>query len=160
MAASLGACNPPPTAASAAKPAVDTAKIAEAVKADAAQGAADFNAHDATKSVSHDAPDVVGMFHGQPNVVGPAADLASTKKLFAESPDAHYATANESVDVAASGDMAIYRATYTYTMTDPKTKKQVTETGNDVVGYKPQADGSWKVAWSIGADTPAATAQK
>lgn len=103
---------------------------------------------------------MVGMFHGEPNVVGPEADLATTKKLFADSPDAHFSVANESVDVSSSGDMAVYRATYTYTATDPKTKKPMTETGNIVAGYKPQADGTWKVAWDIGADTPAAAAAK
>ena len=156
MAATLCACTPPPKA----KADVDTGKIADLVKADEAQGTADFNAHDVAKSVSHDAPDIVGMFHGQTNIVGPAADTESTKKMFAAMPDAHYATSNESVDVAKAGDMAIYRATYVFTFTDPKTKKPVSENGNVVAGYKPQADGSWKVAWSIGADTPPAPAAK
>jgi hypothetical protein len=41
------------------------------------------------------------------------------------------------------------------TFTDPKTKKDATETGNYIAVYKPQTDGSWKLAWSVGADTPA-----
>jgi len=156
MAASLCACTPPPKSAD--KATVDTGKIADAVKADEDQLTADFNAHDLTKAVSHDAPDIVGMFHGQPNIVGPAADTESTKKMFAAMPDAHIAVADEHVDVASAGDMAVYHATYTFTFTDPKTKKPSTETGNIVAGYKPQADGSWKMEWSIGADTPAAAA--
>src|SRR6478672_5055827 len=66
LAGTLTACAKPEPA----KPAVDTAKVAEDVKADLHQLVADFNAHDAAKAVGHDAPDYVGMFHGQPNVRG------------------------------------------------------------------------------------------
>jgi ketosteroid isomerase-like protein len=149
---SVGGCNKPEPA----KPAVDTGKIADAVKADWNQLVADLNAHDADRAVAHDGPDVVNMFHGQPNLVGPAADLASTKQLFATNPK--ITVANVTVDVPASGDMAVVRSTYTYEFTDPKTKKAVTEAGNWVAGYKPQPDGSWKLAWTIGADAPAPAA--
>ncbi|MEO8927363.1 MAG: DUF4440 domain-containing protein [Caulobacteraceae bacterium] len=160
MAVSLGACNK----TDAAKPAADTGKIADAgkigdaVKADEAQLITDFNARDATKTTSHDAPDVVLMFHGAPNVVGQAADLAQAQKDFPADPKAHVTTANEVVDVAASGDMAVYRSTYVFNGTDPKTKKAVSETGNYLAGYKKQADGSWKIAWQVVSDTKPAPA--
>ena len=67
-----------------AAPAVDTANIAAAVKGEVAGLVAAFNAHDAEKAVSYDAPDYVGMFHGAPNVVGPEADLAVTKQQVAD----------------------------------------------------------------------------
>lgn len=148
--ASLGACTPP-----AAKSGVDTGKIADAVKADVAQNAADFNAHDPVKVASHDAPDVVQIFHGTANESGPAADQAASVKFFADNPTTHFSVTDGSVDVSASGDMAIYRSSYAMTVTDPKTKKDVTETGNYIAAYKPQTDGSWKLAWSVGSDTPA-----
>jgi ketosteroid isomerase-like protein len=148
LVAALGGCGK----SESAKPAADTGKIADAVKADWNQLVADLNAHDATKAVSHDGPDVVNMFHGQGNLVGPTADLASTKELFASNPK--ITIANVTVDVPASGDMAVVRSTYTYEFTDPKTKKTVSEAGNWLAGYKPQPDGSWKLAWTIGADTP------
>jgi ketosteroid isomerase-like protein len=152
-AAPLVACSPPtPT-----KVAADTSKIAAAVKADADQLVADFNAHDAAKSVSHDAPGIVGMFHGAPNTVGADADLAATKRQAADL-SSKLAVSDETIDVAAAGDMAIYRATYVYTSTDPKTKKPVTETGNWVVGYKPQPDGTWKIVWDVVSDTGPAPA--
>ena len=153
MTGALAACAKP----EAAKPAVDTAAFAEDVKADLHQLVADFNAHDAAKSVSHDAPDYVGMFHGLPNVKGPAEDLALTKQQVAD-PLSKVSVSDEIVDVAASGDMAVYRATYAYDFTDPKTKAPVTEHGNWVLGYKRQADGSLKIAWGVIADTPAPTA--
>ena len=71
----LASCGAQPAAE-----AVDTGKIAEVVKANTAEVIAAFNAHDAEKAVSYDAPDYVGMFHGIPNVVGPEADLALTKQ--------------------------------------------------------------------------------
>ncbi|MBA3895991.1 MAG: hypothetical protein H0X36_02385 [Sphingomonadaceae bacterium] len=131
----------------------DTANVAAAVKADAAQLVADFNAHDAVKSASHDAPDYVGMFHGMANVVGPAADLALTKVQVAD-PLAKVTVSGETVDVAASGDMAVWRATYAYNFTDLKAKAPATEHGNWLLGYKAQPDGSWKLTWGVVSDTP------
>jgi ketosteroid isomerase-like protein len=163
LAASLGACNKPTTATTAggAAPAADTGKIAAAVKADADQGVADFNAHDADKSASHDAADYVFMFHGAPNTVGAATDLANTKKMFAADSTQHLTLANETVDVAASGDMAVFHSTYVFTGANPKTKQPMTDNGNFLAGYKPQPDGSWKMEWSVVSDTgppPAAPA--
>lgn len=156
MAASLGGCDKTEPA----KPAVDTGKIAAAVKADVAQLVVDFNAHDAAKATGHDAADAVLMAHGQANVVGAAADLASSQKAFAADASQHVAVANEAVDVAASGDMAVYRSTYVANAMNPKTKKAMTENGNYLAGYKMEPDGSWKIAWSVVSDTgpaPAAT---
>jgi ketosteroid isomerase-like protein len=149
----LAACAKPQPA----KPAVDAAKVAEDVKADLHQLVADFNSHDAGKAVGHDAADYVGMFHGLPNVKGPAEDLALTKQQVAD-PLSKVSVSDETVDVASAGDMAVYRATYAYDFTDPKTKAPATEHGNWVVGYKRQADGSLKVAWGVVTDTSAPTA--
>ncbi|HEY2482212.1 MAG TPA: nuclear transport factor 2 family protein [Caulobacteraceae bacterium] len=157
MAASLGGCTPPPKAAA---PAADTGKIADTIKADVAATVAAINAHDGPKAVTHDAPDVLVMFHGEPNLVGPAADLKGFQQFLAVSPDAQMSIADETVDVAASGDMAIDRSTYTFDFTDPKTKKKVTETGNNIWAYKLQPDGTWKIAWSVASDTPATAAAK
>jgi ketosteroid isomerase-like protein len=136
----------------------DAARIAEAVKADVHQLIADFNAHDAAKAVSHDGEGYVGMFHGAPNVVGAAQDLALTKQQVADPAARVDGVTDETVDVAEHGDMAVYRATYSFTSTDPATKKPVTEKGNWLLGYKPQADGSWKTAWSVVSNTGAGAA--
>jgi ketosteroid isomerase-like protein len=153
-AVSLAACNK-----AAAPAAVDKAKIAETVKADANGLITAFNARDAEKAVSHDAPGMVGMFHGSPNVVGAEQDLATTKQQFAANSIANIKLSNETVDVADSGDMAVYRASYAFSGEDPKTKKPIAETGNWVVGYQKQADGSWKIAWNVVSDTAPAPAK-
>jgi ketosteroid isomerase-like protein len=138
---------------------VDPAKIAADIKAQAAQGIADFNSHDPAKAVSQDAEDVVVIFHGGPNTVGKAADLEETKKTYADTPDIKVVTSNEAVDVAASGDMAIYRSDYVVTGTSKKAKGPIKETGNFLAGYK-KVDGTWKVAWSVVSDTAPAPAAK
>ena len=133
-------------------PAADPAKVTETVMADVHQLIADFSGHDAVAAVSHDAPEYVGMFHGMPNIVGPAADLEATKQQVAD-PSAKVEVSDESVDVAKAGDMAVYRSTYTYTYTNPATKLQDSEKGNWVIGYKKQPDGTMKIAWSVVSDT-------
>jgi ketosteroid isomerase-like protein len=148
LAVALSACTKP----DAAKPAVDTAKISDAVKADANALAAALNARDADKAVSHDAPQIVAMFHGAPNMNSAAEDLALTKQQVAD-PAFKLTVSNETVDVAQAGDMAVYRASYVATLTGPD-KKLVTENGNWILQYKPQSDGSWKVALSVVSDTP------
>ncbi|HEY5105202.1 MAG TPA: nuclear transport factor 2 family protein [Caulobacteraceae bacterium] len=160
-AASLAACNKPASSAAPATPTVDTDKIADAVKADATQRIADVNAHDAAKVASHDAVDGVWMFHGRSNAVGPAAIQASFQQTLANNPDLKVVMSDPTVDVAASGDMAVLRSTTTAAFTDPKTKQPKTTTSNSLAGYKLQSDGSWKIEWSVVSDTgpaPAAAA--
>ena len=123
------------------------------VMADAHQIIAAFNAHDAAAAVSQDAPDFVGMFHGAPNYIGPAGDMAITKMQLAD-PAAKVAATNETVDIGASGDLAVYRATYAYTFTDAGTKAVMTEHGNWLVGYRLEPDKTWKVIWSVVSNTP------
>lgn len=108
-------------------------------------------ARDAAAGVKHDAPDYVGMFHGLPNVKGPDEDLVLSQQQFAD-PALQLVISNEAVDVAASGDMAVFMAHYVMTYTDPATSQTATEEGNWVVGYKPQPDGSWKLTWGVVSD--------
>ena len=83
---------------------------------------------------------------------GKIADAAGAKQTFTDVPDLHVTLADQAVDVAASGDMAVFRSTYVTTLTDPKTKKPVTDKGNYLAGYKLQSDGSWKQEWSVVSD--------
>ena len=154
VAAALAALVAASTLAGCAKPNPTTTLTADGVKADVHSLVAAFNAHDAAKTVSHDAPDFVGMFHGMANNQGPAADLSITKLQVAD-PKAHIDLSNERVDVSKSGDMAVYRATYAATSTDPKANRAVVEHGNLLIGYRVGADGTPKVAWDSFSDTPA-----
>ncbi len=61
---------------------------------------------------------------------------------------------NEAVDVAKSGDMAVYRATYHFTYTDPATRKPAVETGNWVAVFTRQPDGTMKMLRDMVLDLP------
>ena len=135
----------------------DGAKAADEVKANMTELVAAFVARDADKAVSWDAPDFVGMYHGTPNVVGQEADRAVTKQQVAD-PAMKLSVSDPVVDAAASGDLVVWRATYTYTYTDPATKQPRTEVGNWLVGWKRAADGKMQEAWSVVSDTPAPAA--
>ena len=139
----------------------DTGKIAEAITADQAAVVADFNARDPVKLAGHDTADFVGMNHGRANIVGAPADLAANQQAVAADPTAHVVVTAPVIEVAAGGDMAIYRATYVFSGQNPATRRPYSESGNYIAGYKPGADGVWKIAWSVISDTgPAAPAAK
>lgn len=53
------------------------------------------------------------------------------------------------VEIAKSGDMAFTQGSYSMTMTDPASKKSMTDKGSYVTIYKKQADGSWKAVSDI-----------
>lgn len=147
---------PAATVAPPAAPKVDRGEVADNVRAVVTDLVAAFNAHDVEKSVSHDASDMVAMFHGMPNVTGPDEDRKMNAQLFAD-PAAHLRVSNETVDVAEAGDLAIYRATYAFTMTSPRTKTPVVESGNWVVALKPNSSGTWQIVWNVVSDTGPAT---
>ena len=112
-----------------------------------------FNARDAIGATAMQTSDYLGFFHGMPNTVGHAADLAITKEQVAD-PAMKLVIGNEHVDVAQAGDMATWRCTYRYTYTDPTTKQARVELGNYIIGFKRQPDGKMKAAWSVVSDTP------
>jgi ketosteroid isomerase-like protein len=132
---------------------VDPVAAAAEVKAIAKAHIAAFNARDAVAATAMETPDYIGFFHGAPNTIGHAADLAVTKEQVAD-PAMKLAIANEHVDVAHAGDMATWRCTYRYTFTDPATKQARVELGNYIIGFQRQPDGRMRAAWSAVSDTP------
>ena len=81
---------------------VDKAKVREAVKGDVYQLVAALNDRNAAKAAAHDAPGMVGMFHGAANTVGVDQDIATTKKLVGD-PNFYLQLGNDSVDVSDAG---------------------------------------------------------
>lgn len=136
---------------------VDPAATAAEIEALTRDHIAAFNARDAVRATSIDAPDYIGFFHGMPNTIGHAADLAVTREQVAD-PAVKLVVANEHVDVAQAGDMATWRCTYTYTYTytDPATRRPRVELGNYIIGFMRQPDGRMKAAWGVVSDTPPA----
>jgi ketosteroid isomerase-like protein len=131
----------------------DTAAIADQVRKDALELVADYNAQDAAAAARWDAPDYVGIFHGTPNTVGPAADEAGMKAGMA-SAKVHWDIGEGKVTVAKAGDIALFEAPYTFTLTAPTGVELSKETGSWIAIFKRQPDGSMKLWRSIGSDNP------
>lgn len=141
------------TACGAAPPA-DYIAIADEVRADVRATVDAFNARDAEHAVRSNAPDFIQMFHGQPNADNDA-NLANTRAQLAD-PAVKLTIDDELVEVAEAGDMVFYSNRYVYDFTDPDSGKIVTETGNWVLVYKRQPDGTLKIYREIISDLPVA----
>jgi ketosteroid isomerase-like protein len=137
-----------------AAPPADPAKVAQEVKAAIRTQVDAYAARDPVKAASIVAPDIITMFHGEPNIVGSEAAAASVKGQMAD-PGMKLSVSDEAVDVAAAGDMAVYRATYSFTFTHPQTKQPATELGNWVAVFQRQPDGTMKMSRDMILDRPA-----
>jgi ketosteroid isomerase-like protein len=111
-----------------------------------------YNAQDAHAAAAYDAPDYVGIYHGSPNTVGPAADEAAMKSQAAAG-HVDWQLGDAKVTVSKAGDLGIYEAPYTFTVTNPD-KSVTRETGNWIAIFRRQDDGSFKLWRSIASDTP------
>jgi ketosteroid isomerase-like protein len=128
--------------------------VADQVRSGALGVVAAYNAQDAQRTAAYDAPDYVGIYHGSPNTVGPAADEAGMKAEMA-SARVDWRLGKESVTVARAGDLGIFEAPYTFTITMPQ-GAVTRETGTWIAIFKRQGDGSMKLWRSISSDSPAA----
>ena len=146
---SLAACAPKAPDTSAAT------KATADVKAAVAQLVDGYNTRNVTEAVGINAPDHVGMGHGFANVVGPDAELASVKAQLAD-PAMVLAFTDPVIEASTSGDLAVYRATYHVTYTDPNTRRPATEIGNWVAVFKRQPDGTMKLSSEVMSDLPKA----
>ena len=120
---------------------------ASKIKADVAEIVAGINTEDIAKATKFDAPDLVSMESGREPSVGAKADHDGLSMAFKYAPNWHLSLIDETVDVAKAGDMAIYRGTYAEdSLRDgvPYTHK-----GNYVAGFRRDADGLWRVHWSV-----------
>lgn len=123
----------------------DTAAVAETIKKNVAQLVAGLNAHDAAKTVAYDAPDIVSIECGSPSAVGVDADRDGFKMGFDRDPLWRVSLIDETVDVASSGDLAVYRGTYNED--HGREGVLMTHKTNFDAEFKRQSDGSWKIIW-------------
>ena len=132
-------------ASTAAQP--SQAAIAAKIRADVADMIAGINTKDIDKATKLDAPDLVSMESGREPSVGAKADREGLSMTFKYNPSWHLTLIDETVDVARGGDMATYRGTYAEdSLHDgvPYTHK-----GNYIAGFRRDADGLWRVHWSV-----------
>jgi ketosteroid isomerase-like protein len=124
---------------------VDTAVVAETIKADVAKLVAGINAHDAVQATAYDAPNIVSMQCGSPPTVGAETDREAFKTGFASDPLWKVSLIDETVDVASSGDLAVYRGTYN----EDHGHAGVLMTHGTIfmAEFKRQSDGAWRMVW-------------
>lgn len=115
-----------------------------------------YASRDLGKAVSILAPDIKTFFHGEADVVGKAAAETSIKAQLAL-PAVKLEVSDETVDVAASRDLAVYHAKYRFSFKNPETNQAVVEVGNWVAIFKRQKDGAMRMGTDIIADSPAST---
>jgi len=138
LAALLAACSTAPA------PAPDTRDAdVKAVKDVEAAWIKDVATKDADKFVSYFADDASGLYPGSAILTGKQAIKGYLAPFLA---DPNFAMTFQSTRAEASkgGDMVYSQGTYSMTMSDPKTKKPVTDVGKYLTVYRKQADGSWK----------------
>lgn len=133
------------TASSTAGLSVDTATIAKTIKADVAQIVGGINAHDAAKATAYDAPNIISMECGSPSTIGVEADREGFKMGFAHDPFWKVSLIDETVDVASSGDLAVYRGTYNED--NSRAGVLMTHKTNFLAEFKRQSDGTWRAVW-------------
>ncbi|HYJ52664.1 MAG TPA: DUF4440 domain-containing protein [Allosphingosinicella sp.] len=135
----------------------DTAAIADAIRAQETQWAADYAARNADAIVAHYAPDGALASPGAPLAVGPEAVRAADREMLAD-PAFQLTFGNDRIQVAASGDLAYSRGRFTLHITDPGTHQPATIAGNYLTVWQKQADGSWKAVEDFVTPGPAPAA--
>ena len=100
-------------------------------------------AKDFDKSMANYADDASMLMSNAPAISGKDAIRAAMKPMYDDSSFALAFQASR-VEVAKSADLGYTQGTYTLTITNPKTKKPITDKGKYVTAYKKQADGTWK----------------
>ena len=108
----------------------------------------DYAAKDGDKLASYYADNAIMMVPGQPPINGKDAIHNALKKMVDDPAFALKFQASR-MDVAASSDVAYTQGAYTYTSTDARTRKAVTENGSYVTTFRRSSDGSCKAVADI-----------
>jgi uncharacterized protein (TIGR02246 family) len=108
----------------------------------------DYAAKDASKILAHYADDAVLMTPDMPADHGITDVSAAIKQMVAD-PALNLKFQSSKIEVARSGDIGYTQGIYTMTMTDPVTKKVISDHGSYVTTYRKQPDGTWKAVADI-----------
>jgi len=133
---------PAPSAAPATPPDTRAADV-QAVKDVETAWVKDAATKDPEKWANYFTDDGSGLYPGAPTVNGKAALKAAMAPYLAD-PNFTLTFASDKAVASKGGDMVYSQGTYTMTMTNPKTKKPMTDHGKYLTVYMKQADGSWK----------------
>ena len=135
------------SAASASAPLQSQSSTGSKIRSEVAEIVAGINAKDIDKATKYDAADLVSMESGRAPSLGAKADHDGLSMAFKYAPSWHLSMIDETVDVSKSGDLAVYRGTYAED--SARDGVPFTHTGNYIAGFRHDADGVWRVHWSV-----------
>ena len=135
------------------KPSHDRNAVANDVRERALGVVAAYNRQDAHAAAAYDAPDYVGVYHGSPNTVGPAADEAGMKAQMAVA-KVDWQLGSDKVTVAKGGDFAVFEAPYTFVVANVAGGGGIRETGTWIAIFRRDGDNVMKLWRSIASDSP------
>jgi ketosteroid isomerase-like protein len=130
-----------------ASPRASQAAIAAEIKADVATIVAGINSKDIDKATRFDAPDLISMESMRTPSYGAKANHDGLSMVFQYEPNWRLTLIDETVDVSRSGDMAIYRSTYSEDSMRGDTP--FTHKVNYIAGFRRDGDGKWRIHWSV-----------
>jgi len=142
VALSLVGCAQPAPPPQRVEPPDTRAADEAAVRAASKDWSAAAQAKDVEKFASYYAEDGVVLLEAAPDVKGMVA-IRETLGGMMQDPNFALSFETTSVEVARSGDIAYELATFSLTLSDPKTKKPATQKGLGVVVWK-KTGGQWK----------------
>jgi ketosteroid isomerase-like protein len=124
-----------------------TPAIAAKIEAEVAEMIAGINSKNADEATRYDAPNVVFMESFSPPAVGRDTDRAGFVDSFKRNQGWHITKVDETVDVAKSGDLAVYRGTYDEDGINNGVL--MTHRVNYIAGFRHDPDGVWRVYWAV-----------
>ena len=142
-----------------AEAAADTAKIADAIRAQETGWQKAYADKDVNVLAAEYADDAALASPGDPLATTDVARRKAIQALLTD-PNLKLTFASDHINVASAGDMATSRGHYTITTTDQKTNKPVTSNGTYLTVYKKQGDGSFKATEDVIIPGPAPAAAK
>ncbi|HET7294670.1 MAG TPA: SgcJ/EcaC family oxidoreductase [Vicinamibacteria bacterium] len=142
VALSLAGCAQPAPSPQPVEPPDTRAADEAAIRAASKDWSAAAQAKDVEKFASYYTEDAVVILEAAPDVKGLAA-IRQTLGGMMQDPNFALSFETTSVEVARSGDLAYELATYSLTLSNPKTKMPATQKGFGVVVWR-KTGGQWK----------------
>jgi len=121
--------------------------VADKIRAEVLNIVAGINAHDVDRATHFDADDIVSMESGRPASIGISEERKGLSQAFHYAPTWRLSLIEETVDVANSGELAVYRSTYNEESIDNGVP--MTHRVNFIAEFRRHNKGEFKVVWSL-----------
>jgi ketosteroid isomerase-like protein len=121
--------------------------IANKIRTEVAGIIAGINAHGVDQATHFDSNDIVSMESGRPASHGILEERKGLSEAFHHAPTWQLSLIEETMDVANSGELAIYKSTYNSETVDNDVP--MTQRANFIAEFRRNNTGEFKVVWSV-----------